>query len=709
MVAYLVQSPNLRSNRNDVELEVQQIGASQRLRHLLRGTDISGLQWLEDGKTISILIREANRVVVSKIDVATGRLEVLARARQSISEYSISGDGKTIAFAIEAVDKAHPERRTPEDTERGYRIPFQKEQVSLFLSRKVFVTRRLNGGRWTTPELIKPPSPFTRMRMVALPYAVNLRMSLSPNGALLALTYLENAGRISGSWKQSPALRNILSSIGVAEIAAVVNLKTGETLLPFEGPWAWSIPLWSRDSSAFMIVAVSPVNSSWEEDDVRNHRGPSDAVHLFHVEVKSGKVTQVLTDLKGIYDRPLSWRSDNDLLLRTSDNTLSRFRYEAGQWRELSRFHLPLPGQFRNAELASDGNVVVGDYEAPTTPPELFVYREGDEKAQTLAKLNPQFDELTLAPAKEIQWDTSTGYHATGLLFVPPDYKTGTPYPLVIHAYPAAANFFCDSGLNHDPSFAPQPIANAGMMYLIRILPQGTQRREEEAHYPKGYPGHLAEAAFHADVWDSAVDDLVQKGLVDRDKVGIIGFSRSGWYTEFALSHGRTHYAAATVTDNTQYSLGEYWMIHSDGVLHGWDAMYGGPPYGETLQHWLDYSISFNLPKIHTPILMEEMGNGVAYDGDNAPPSNLALKWEVFAGLNRLGKPVELYYYPNEHHQPDHPQARLASLERNLEWYRFWLQGHERSDPIDRQQYVRWRKLRELSRHSDGNELGAIR
>jgi hypothetical protein len=57
---------------------------------------------------------------------------------------------------------------------------------------------------------------------------------------------------------------------------------------------------------------------------------------------------------------------------------------------------------------------------------------------------------------------------------------------------------------------------------------------------------------------------------------------------------------------------------------------------------------------------------------------------------------VELYFYPNEAHQPDHPLARISSLQRNLDWYRFWLQGYERPNPEEPQQYVRWRELRQL-------------
>jgi hypothetical protein len=239
-------------------------------------------------------------------------------------------------------------------------------------------------------------------------------------------------------------------------------------------------------------------------------------------------------------------------------------------------------------------------------------------------------------------------------------------------------------------------MADAGMMYLIRTIPPTWKQNEEEDHYPKGYPGGIGEAAFQADLWESAVKTLDHRGLIDADRVGIIGFSRSGWYTAFALTHSSIRYRAATITDNVQYGLAEYWLLHRAAVMRGSDTMYGGPPIGPALKNWLDYSISFNVDKIHTPVLMEEMGYGVAYDNVKAPPLNLATKWDLFADLNRLKKPVELYFYPNEVHQPDHPQARLATLQRNLDWYRFWLQDDERPNPEDPDQYVRWRSLREM-------------
>jgi dipeptidyl aminopeptidase/acylaminoacyl peptidase len=235
-------------------------------------------------------------------------------------------------------------------------------------------------------------------------------------------------------------------------------------------------------------------------------------------------------------------------------------------------------------------------------------------------------------------------------------------------------------------------LADAGIMYLMRSWPGiGTW---ENDFFPEGYPGGIAEAAFRMDVVESAVRYLDSRSMIDPAKVGLIGFSRGGWYTEYALAHSRIRFRAATATDNVQYSMGEYWYLHDQGILHGYEAMYGGPPYGKTFENWSKYSISFNLDKVNTPLLMEVMGEGLQDDNPHRPPYNMAVHNEVFAGLTTLKKPVELYYYPNEQHQMAGPLARVDSLQRNIDWYRFWLQGYERASPEDPDQYKRWELMR---------------
>ncbi len=78
--------------------------------------------------------------------------------------------------------------------------------------------------------------------------------------------------------------------------------------------------------------------------------------------------------------------------------------------------------------------------------------------------------------------------------------------------------------------------------------------------------------------------------------------------------------------------------------------------------------------------------------------------FEFFVALSRLGKPVELYRYPKGEHPLDTPSERVASLQRNVDWFRFWIQGYESKPPgYDLDQFVRWRALRSRREAKDNS------
>jgi dipeptidyl aminopeptidase/acylaminoacyl peptidase len=707
-VAYLLKSPNLKTNENQIQLYVRKLPSSPRdAGRPIRVGDISALQWLADGKHLAFLRKQNGRRVVGQINVLTGKVEAIVGAASDIAEYSIDQGGNTVAFATDVSDHDWKAGTTAEQIASGYRIPFQPPEESSWPSRRLFVTRRVHGA-WTTPEQIVVRSPLTQKQLPALAHAENssLQPTLSPDGKWLLATYWDFSESMPEEWRRSGhmQLRNSAGIIQAFKLLVLCDLATGETTVPLKSPWAYSAPLWSSNSNSFVVAASATIGSDLEQEDMREHRvGHSSGAHLFWVELGNGKVQQVALHLAYPWEGPLCWDKSGELLIRVAAmNTVTRFSYKDGEWREGSSFQIPLRAV---REVATDGNYVIGDSNDTLTPPELFIYRLGEKKAEVFAKLNPQFDNLTLAQPEEVRWKTPTGFNASGLLLLPPDYAKGHKYPLVIQTKPFGTFFVCSFG--NFPSFAPQPLASAGIMYLGPVSTENSTQQEED-YFPAGYPGYrgaggVAEAAFQMGLWDSAVAALDAQGLIDSNDVGIVGFSRTGWYTEFILAHSKVPYRAATVADNVQYSLGEYWLSHDADTIKQYDLEYGGPPYGATLKNWLDYSVSFNLDKIHAPLLMEEMGHGVPYDNINMPPISLAQSFEVFAGLSRLNKPVELFYYPNEGHEPDHPRARLASLQRNLDWYRFWLQGYERPNPEDPDQYVRWRKLRELQQAEDGN------
>ena len=68
---------------------------------------------------------------------------------------------------------------------------------------------------------------------------------------------------------------------------------------------------------------------------------------------------------------------------------------------------------------------------------------------------------------------------------------------------------------------------------------------------------------------------------------------------------------------------------------------------------------------------------------------------ETFTALREAGQPVEMYVFPDEHHIKWQPEHRRAIYERNLDWFRFWLQSHVDPDPVKAAQYVRWSAMRD--------------
>jgi len=110
--------------------------------------------------------------------------------------------------------------------------------------------------------------------------------------------------------------------------------------------------------------------------------------------------------------------------------------------------------------------------------------------------------------------------------------------------------------------------------------------------------------------------------------------------------------------------------------------MWGLGSPSETPERWKVLSPVFNLDNIRAPILMQTPEQEYVYGLDYEIP------------LIREHR-ADLYVFPNEPHQKFQPKHKLAVYERNLDWFRFWLQGYEDPAPSKVAQYIRWRAMRE--------------
>jgi dipeptidyl aminopeptidase/acylaminoacyl peptidase len=185
---------------------------------------------------------------------------------------------------------------------------------------------------------------------------------------------------------------------------------------------------------------------------------------------------------------------------------------------------------------------------------------------------------------------------------------------------------------------------------------------------------------------EGAVDYLDQTGLIDRDHVGVIGFSRTCLFVKYLLTHSHYYFAAASVQDGIDAG---YWQYLGTGTSFTFiwtsdEDMNGGMPFGEGLKSWIERSPSFSIQNVRTPVRIV------------APnPDSLLYEWEWFAALSRLGKPVELVYMQDGEHILQRPWERRIAQQGNVDWFCFWLKSEEDPDPAKAEQYARWRKLRE--------------
>src|SRR5260370_13964044 len=98
---------------------------------------------------------------------------------------------------------------------------------------------------------------------------------------------------------------------------------------------------------------------------------------------------------------------------------------------------------------------------------------------------------------------------------------------------------------------------------------------------------------------------MISEGLVDPEKIGIIGFSDSGGYVLEELTKGSLHIKAALNEDTDVVDYFRY-MVNIDYGSNvkplEFDSTVGAKPFGEGLQVWLRRNPGFNLERIAAPL-----------------------------------------------------------------------------------------------------------
>lgn len=369
------------------------------------------------------------------------------------------------------------------------------------------------------------------------------------------------------------------------------------------------------------------------------------------------------------------WRADAHFASGRSDRII--VRYELGG----STAYVRSPGGWSAETTAGESvpeshAVDIQIKQDMNHPPVLAATDKQGKTSRIIWSLNPQLKDVHLGEVSVFRWKDKTGHDWYGGLYKPPDYVKGKRYPLVIQTHGFDEHEFQPSGA-FPTAFAAQELAAVGFL-VLQVEDCDIGPHEEGACQVTGY--------------EAATQLLAAEGLVDPDRVGVVGFSHTCYFVLEALTTSTLRFKAASITDGINNGYLQYITeLDTAGSLiaHAEDATIGAPPFGAGLQQWLSRSPEFKMNKVETPLQVVALGLG--------GPKVLSM-WEPYAALRYLNKPVDFIVLTGDEHVLTNPAARVASQGGTVDWFRFWLKGEEDPDPAKAEQYARWRKLRELTK-----------
>lgn len=356
-----------------------------------------------------------------------------------------------------------------------------------------------------------------------------------------------------------------------------------------------------------------------------------------------------------------------------SRSTVYRIHAESGSAADA----IPAAGHFSSCSFTPDQRWAACVRQSITEPPEVARVELATGRVEVLTRLNPEFANIVLSGATERKWRNRLGHESNGFLFLPAAWRPGgNPLPLIVIHYHFSNRFSAQA--QWMTSYPVQHLVAAGFAVLLHNYPR------ELGWTPGDFAGAMrSQAENPLASLEAAVDSLVKEGIADPARKGIAGWSFGAWLAEMTITQSNL-FQAASAGEGGLNNAGQYWVTGSRTMQEYLDAFFGGPPFGPAFENYRKLSPGLNADKVRTPLLRE-------YGGDVGVQS-----LEFYMALRRLGKPVEQVIYPGAPHVFERPSHRLASMQRNLDWFRFWLQGVEDPSPAKSEQYRRWRALRDL-------------
>ncbi len=302
-----------------------------------------------------------------------------------------------------------------------------------------------------------------------------------------------------------------------------------------------------------------------------------------------------------------------------------------------------------------DGKQVAAHISTPVNIGDVFLL-EGSTRTQLTRTNEKLYSEVQLTAPEMIWYQSFDGKRIQAWVQRPPNYDPAKKYPLVlnIHGGPHAAY-----GYVFDHEF--QWMAAKGYIVLYPNPRGSTTYGQDFGNVIQyHYPGD-----DHRDLM-AGVDELLKRGWIDPERLGVTGGSGGGVLTNWAISHTDRFKAAVSQRSIADWT-GFWYTADFSQFTPSW---FRGAPW-ESEADYKERSPITHVRNIKTPLMLIEG------DADLRTPPAVGGE-QMFRALKYLKKPVVMIRFPGESHELSRsgkPTHRVERLQHIVAWFDKYLLG----------------------------------
>jgi dipeptidyl aminopeptidase/acylaminoacyl peptidase len=264
-------------------------------------------------------------------------------------------------------------------------------------------------------------------------------------------------------------------------------------------------------------------------------------------------------------------------------------------------------------------------------------------------------DDYAWGHSELIEYKTDKGRRLQGALFYPAGYEPDRTYPMIVYNYELLSQNVHRYVVPSDRSY-----------YNLSVFTsRGYLVLEPDIVFRIRQPGWSVVECITA-----GVNKVIDMGIVDLKRIGIVGHSMGGFNSSFVATHTDGIFAAAVagapITDLVSYYGDHHWssgIAETDHIETGQERM--EVALYEDFQAYVDNSAVFNVHNMTVPLLLEV--------GDNDGTVAWYQSIELYNIARRAKKNVVMLAYMGEGHGLRQKENQMDYQRRILAWFGHYL------------------------------------